>query len=147
MLNIPELFKSAQRVGSARSWWVHFLTSGGLAACRYARHGALVSTEDAFRRVGLAGALSVASILAHLLAKLAQVTGQGDAEGDQGAALDPDEPISSYGIDSMTATELSMYLRSNYNFVVSTVELMTSASCRSLAEAVVKQHTGESVCV
>lgn len=65
-----------------------------------------------------------------------QVTGL-----EEDDALDPDEPISSYGIDSMTATELSLYLRSNYNFVVSTVELMTSASCRSLATAVVKQHS------
>jgi|AntRauMFilla1563_2_1112583.scaffolds.fasta_scaffold480080_1 Xaa-Pro aminopeptidase len=39
----------------------------------YTRHGALVSTEDGFRRVGMGGVLSVGTVLAHLLAKLVQV--------------------------------------------------------------------------
>jgi acyl carrier protein len=48
----------------------------------------------------------------------------------QEKGINPEEPMSAYGIDSMTATELSMILRSQYNFSVSTVELMTTATCK-----------------
>lgn len=48
-----------------------------------------------------------------------------------------EEPLSSFGLNSISVAELGAFIQSEFNFQASAPELMTTASCHSLAHAIV----------
>jgi thioester reductase-like protein len=56
--------------------------------------------------------------------------------------LDPSEPFSSYGLNSISVAELAAYLKNEMSYTVSAMELMTSATCESIAEGILQAQAG-----
>ena len=94
----------------------------------YMRTGRLMSNQDAFE-VGADDRLTVDSVMARIAAKVAELCGH-----EEGGL---EEPLSSFGLNSISVAELGAFIQSEFNFQASALELMTTASCRSLAEAIV----------
>ncbi|MDE0333473.1 MAG: acyl carrier protein [Defluviicoccus sp.] len=87
-----------------------------------------MSNQDAFD-VGSDELLTVDGVMAQIAAKVAELCGH-----EEGGL---DEPLSSFGLNSISVAELGAFIQSEFNFQASALELMTTASCRSLAEAIV----------
>ena len=94
----------------------------------YMRTGRLLSNQDAFE-VGSGGQLTVDSVMAQIAAKVAELCGH-----DEGGM---EEPLSSFGLNSISVAELGAFIQGEFNFQASALELMTTASCHSLAHAIV----------
>ncbi len=94
----------------------------------YLRIGRLMSNQDAFE--GHADdQLTLDSVMAQIAEKAAELCGH-----DEGSV---DEPLASFGFNSVSVAELVAFIQTRFNFQVSALELMTTASCRSLAHAIV----------
>ncbi len=98
----------------------------------YLRAGHLLSNADAFR-LGTDGQFTVDHVVEQIATKVAELCGH-----DEGSV---EEPLSTYGLNSISVAELGAFIQSQFQFQVSALELMTTASCKSLAEAIV---TGQS---
>ena len=94
----------------------------------YMRTGRLISNQDAFE-VGADDRLTVDGVMARIAAKVAELCGH-----EEGGL---EEPLSSFGLNSISVAELGAFIQSEFNFQASALELMTTASCRSLAQAIV----------
>ena len=94
----------------------------------YMRSGRLMSNQDAFK-VGSDEQLTVEGVMAQIAAKVAELCGH-----DEGGL---EEPLSSFGLNSISVAELGAFIQSEFNFQASALELMTTASCQSLAYAIV----------
>ena len=94
----------------------------------YLRTGRLMSNQDAFE-VGSDELLTVDSVMAQIAAKVAELCGH-----DEGGL---EEPLSSFGLNSISVAELGAFIQGEFNFQASALELMTTASCRSLAHDIV----------
>ena len=94
----------------------------------YMRSGRLMSNQDAFK-VGSDEQLTVDGVMAQIAAKVAELCGH-----DEGGL---EEPLSSFGLNSISVAELGAFIQSEFNFQASALELMTTASCQSLARAIV----------
>ena len=94
----------------------------------YMRTGRLMSNQDAFE-VGADEQLTVDGVMAQIAAKVAELCGH-----DEGGV---EEPLSSFGLNSISVAELGAFIQSEFNFQASALELMTTASCQSLAHAIV----------
>ena len=94
----------------------------------YMRLGYLISNQRFFED-STGKQLSVATVVDHIMEKVAELCGH-----DEGA---PDEPLSSYGMNSISVAELGAFLHGEYNVQVSALELMTTATCQSLAMTIV----------
>ena len=94
----------------------------------YMRTGRLMSNQDAFE-VGSDERLTVDGVMAQIAAKVAELCGH-----DEGGL---EEPLSSFGLNSISVAELGAFIQSEFNFQASALELMTTASCQSLANAIV----------
>ena len=94
----------------------------------YMRSGRLMSNQDAFE-VGSDEQLTVDGVMAKIAAKVAELCGH-----DEGGM---EEPLSSFGLNSISVAELGAFIQSEFNFQASALELMTTASCQSLAHAIV----------
>ena len=94
----------------------------------YMRTGRLMSNQDAFE-VGSDEQLTVDGVMAKIAAKVAELCGH-----DEGGM---EEPLSSFGLNSISVAELGAFIQSEFNFQASALELMTTASCQSLAHAIV----------
>ncbi|MCY3943929.1 MAG: acyl carrier protein [Gemmatimonadetes bacterium] len=92
------------------------------------RHGRLLSNQAAFE-VGVGGELTLDSVVAQISAKVAELCGH-----DEG---DVAEPLSSFGLTSISVAELGAFIQAQFNHRVSALQLMTTASALSLAEAIV----------
>ena len=92
------------------------------------RTGRLMSNQDAFA-VGTDERLTVDGVMAQIAAKVAELCGH-----DEGGL---EEPLSSFGLNSISVAELGAFIQSEFSFQASALELMTTASCRSLAHAIV----------
>ena len=90
----------------------------------YMRLGRLMQNQDAFE-VGEAGELTVDSVVAQIAAKVADLCGH-----DEGGV---EEPLSSFGLTSISVAELGTFIQTQFNYRVSALELMTTASTLSLA--------------
>ncbi len=90
----------------------------------YMRMGRLVHNQDAFE-VGEAGELTLDSVVAQIAAKVAELCGH-----DEGGV---EEPLSSFGLTSISVAELGTFIQTQFNYRVSALELMTTASTLSLA--------------
>ena len=94
----------------------------------YMRTGRLMSNQDAFE-VGADDRLTVDGVMARIAAKVAELCGH-----EEGGL---EEHLSSFGLNSISVAELGAFIQSEFNFQASALELMTTASCQSLAHAIV----------
>ena len=99
----------------------------------YLRTGRMLSNQDAFA-VDTGGQLTQEAVVAQLAAKVAELCGH-----DEGS---PEEPLSSFGLTSISVAELGAFIRMQFNYQVSALELMTTATCLSLAEAIMLGDQG-----
>ena len=94
----------------------------------YLRIGRLMNNQDAFEGHS-DGQLTLESVMAQIAEKVAELCGH-----DEGGM---EEPLSSFGLTSVSVAELMAFIQSQYNFQVSALELMTTASSASLAHSIV----------
>ena len=102
----------------------------------YMRIGRFMSNQDAFA-VDAAGELTLDNVVAQIAAKVAELCGH-----DEGGV---EEPLSSFGLTSISVAELGTFIQSQFNYRVSALELMTTASCLSLAQGIIhgKENIGD----
>ncbi len=106
---------------------------GTVDAPDYLRTGRVLSNQDAFA-VDTGGQLTLDAVVAQLAAKVAELCGH-----DEGS---PEEPLSSFGLTSISVAELGAFIRMQFNYQVSALELMTTATCLSLAAAIMTGDQG-----
>ena len=94
----------------------------------YMRIGRVLSNPDAFA-VDSGGQLTLDAVVAQITAKVAELCGH-----EEGG---PEEPLSSFGLTSMSVAELGAFIRMQFNYQVSALELMTTASSLSLAHDII----------
>ena len=94
----------------------------------YMRNGRLLNNQAAFE-VHVGGELTVEAVVAQISAKVAELCGH--EEGDVA------EPLSSFGLTSISVAELGAFIQTQFNHRVSALELMTTASALSLGQAIV----------
>ena len=99
----------------------------------YLRTGRVLSNQDAFA-VDAGGQLTQDVVVAQIAAKVAELCGH-----DEGS---PEEPLSSFGLTSISVAELGAFIRMQFSHQVSALELMTTATCLSLAEAIMTGDQG-----
>ncbi len=69
------------------------------------------------------------TVVAQIAAKVAELCGH-----DEGGI---EEPLSSFGLTSISVAELGTFIQTQFNYRVSALELMTTASALSLAQGIV----------
>ena len=94
----------------------------------YMRSGRLLNNQAAFE-VSAGGELTIDAVVAQISAQVAELCGH--EEGDI------EEPLSSFGLTSVSVAELGAFIQTQFNYQVSALELMTTASALSLAQAIV----------
>ncbi len=94
----------------------------------YMRTGRMLSNPDAFS-VDAGGQLTLDTVVTQISAKVAELCGH-----DEGG---PEEPLSSFGLTSISVAELGAFIRMQFNYQVSALELMTTASALSLAQDII----------
>ena len=99
----------------------------------YLRTGRMLSNQDAFA-VDTGGQLTQDAVVEQIAAKVAELCGH-----DEGTS---EEPLSSFGLTSISVAELGAFIRMQFNYQVSALELMTTATCLSLAEAIMQGDQG-----
>ncbi len=95
----------------------------------YMRNGRLVNNQAAFE-VDAGGDLTVEGVVAQISAKVAELCGHEEGEVT--------EPLSSFGLTSISVAELGAFIQTQYNHQVSALELMTTATALSLARNIVE---------
>ena len=94
----------------------------------YMRIGRMMNNQDAFE-AGADGEWTLESVVAQIAAKVAELCGH-----DEGGV---EEPLSSFGLTSISVAELGTFIQTQFNYQVSALELMTTASCMSLAHGII----------
>ena len=94
----------------------------------YMRIGRMMNNQDAFE-AGADGEWTLESVVAQIAAKVAELCGH-----DEG---DVEEPLASFGLTSISVAELGTFIQTQFNYQVSALELMTTASCMSLAHGII----------
>ena len=102
----------------------------------YMRIGRLMHNHDAFE-AGSEGELTLEGVVDRIAGKVAELCGHEDGEVD--------EPLSSFGLTSISVAELGTFIQAEFGYRVSALELMTTASSLSLAEGIIsgKDHADE----
>ena len=100
----------------------------------YMRIGRLMRNEDAFE-TGISSELTVEGVVAQIAEKVAELCGHDDGGVE--------EPLSSFGLTSISVAELGTFIQTQFNYRVNALELMTTASALSLAEGIV--HGGDDI--
>ena len=102
----------------------------------YMRIGRVMHNHDAFE-AGSGEELTLESVVEQIAAKVAELCGHEDGEVD--------EPLSSFGLTSISVAELGTFIQAEFNYRVSALELMTTASSLSLAQGIIhgKEDAGE----
>ena len=99
-----------------------------VASTDYLRTGRLMSNQDAFGGHS-DDQLTLEGVMARIADKVAELCGH-----DEGGM---EEPLSSFGLTSVSVAELMAFVQSEFAFQVSALELMTTASAASLAHSIV----------
>ncbi len=98
----------------------------------YMRTGRLMNNQDAFK-VDTGSQLTVESVVKQIADKVAELCGH-----EEGGV---EEPLASFGLTSISVAELGTFIQAQFNYQVSALELMTTASSLSLAQAIVYGKT------
>jgi len=93
------------------------------------RKGRRGNNRGAFE-VEAGGDLTVEGVVAQISAKVAELCGHEEGEMT--------EPLSSFGLTSISVAELGAFIQTQYNHQVSALELMTTATALSLAQTIVE---------
>ncbi len=96
----------------------------------YMRTGRLMNNQDAFE-IDAGGQITEETVVMQIAEKVTELCGH--EEG----SVEIVEPLSSYGLTSISVAELGTFIQTEFNYQVSALELMTTASCFSLARAIV----------
>ena len=99
----------------------------------YMRIGRLMHNHDAFE-AGSEGELSLEGVVDRIAGKVAELCGHEEGEVD--------EPLSSFGLTSISVAELGTFIQAEFGYRVSALELMTTASSLSLAEGIISGKDG-----
>ena len=94
----------------------------------YMRTGRMLNNPDAFA-VDTGGQLTLDTVVDQIASKVAELCGH-----DEGGV---EEPLSSFGLTSISVAELGGFIRMQFNYQVSALELMTTASPLSLAQDII----------
>ena len=94
----------------------------------YLRQGRCMTNQSIYQS-GHDSGLTIASIVSELQTKLAELCGH-----EEGGI---DEPLSSFGLTSISVAELGAFVQTQFNCQISALDLMTRATCRSIAEAII----------
>ena len=94
----------------------------------YMRTGRVLNNPDAFA-VDTGGQLTLDTVVDQIASKVAELCGH-----DEGGV---EEPLSSFGLTSISVAELGAFIRMQFNYQVSALELMTTASSLSLAQDII----------
>ena len=94
----------------------------------YMRIGRVLNNPDAFA-VDTGGQLTLDTVVDQIAGKVAELCGH-----DEGGV---EEPLSSFGLTSISVAELGAFIRMQFNYQVSALELMTTASSLSLAQDII----------
>ena len=98
----------------------------------YMRIGRMLSNQDAFE-AGTGSEWTIEDVVAQIAAKVSELCGH-----DEGGL---EEPLSSFGLTSISVAELGAFIQTQFNYQMSTLELMTTASCMSIAHGII--HGGQ----
>ena len=98
----------------------------------YMRIGRMLNNQDAFE-AGTGSEWTMESVVARLAAKIAELCGH-----EEGGV---EEPLSSFGLTSISVAELGTFIQTQFNYQMSALELMTTASCMSIARGII--HGGQ----
>jgi thioester reductase-like protein len=107
--------------------------SGGVAHPDFMRTGRWMS--DAGALGGEADGLTADAITADLCRQISRLSGHEEV----GAT----ETIASFGVNSVSIAELSAFIRSRFGHQVGILDLMTTATPQSIAEAILSSKTGQ----
>ncbi len=94
----------------------------------YMRAGRTLSNPDAFA-VDTGGQFTLETVVEQIAAKVAELCGHNEGGVE--------EPLSSFGLTSISVAELGAFIRMQFNYQVSALELMTTASALSLARDII----------
>ena len=100
----------------------------------YMRTGRLIRNHDAFATNATDG-LTLDSIVKQIADKVAELCGHDEGEVD--------EPLSNFGLSSILVAELGTFIQVQFNHRVSALELMTTATCMSLAQVILRGNQVE----
>jgi len=95
----------------------------------YTRNGRLMRNQDAFG-VDADAQLTLDGVISQISAKVAELCGHHEGGVE--------EPLASFGLTSISVAELGAFIQMQFNHHVSALELMTTASTLSLAQAIVQ---------
>ena len=95
----------------------------------YMRSGRLIANQEAFS-VASGNELTLEGVAGQIADKVAELCGH--ESGDVA------EPLSSFGLNSISVAELGAFIQTQFNYKVSALELMTTASALSLAQAIIE---------
>ncbi len=104
----------------------------------YMRSGRLMNNQDGFE-IDKGGQLTVETIVEQIAEKVTELCGHEESNVE--------DPLSSFGLTSISVAELGTFIQTEFNHQVSSLELMTTASCLSLAKAIVygEEDRGENL--
>jgi len=100
-------------------WLVH--------SSEYLRSGRCISNQLSFQQSNEVKQ-TVESVMAQISEKVAELCGHEDCTVD--------DPLSSFGLTSISVAELGAFIQTQFDYQVSTLDLMTTSSCRSVATAI-----------
>lgn len=95
----------------------------------YLRIGHILDNQSTFD-FGASQQMTVEDITVQIAAKVAELCGHSE--------LEIEDPLSSFGLTSIAIAELGAFLQTEYGFQASALELMTTATCQSLARAILQ---------
>ena len=94
----------------------------------YLRQGRCMTNQNSYQ-AGRDSELTFSGVVSELRKKLAELCGH-----EEGGI---DEPLSSFGLTSISVAELGAFIQTQFNYQVSALDLMTRSTCRSIAEAII----------
>jgi len=100
------------------------------------RNGRCITNQDGFQSSSTEG-LTLQSVIAQISTKVAELCGHD--EGNE------DDPLSSFGLTSLSVAELGAFIQTQFQYQESALNLMTTSSCRSIAEAILKKRSNSQI--
>jgi thioester reductase-like protein len=94
----------------------------------YMRFGRVVKNQEMFKK-GVGGQFTIEAVVQKVSKKVAELCGHEE--------IDPKEPIASFGLNSISVSELGAYINAQFNYQASVIDLMSKATAISLAQSII----------
>jgi len=108
--------------------------SADLGSSDFLRSAAQLVHNGAVFRLGGGGGLSKEALIERISSKVAALCGV--------AEVSPTDPLSTYGLNSISVAELGAFLKTEMAYSASAMQLMTSATCESIANGILAAQGG-----